>query len=320
MTLRILTNVMALYIFPRWFLIIVYDYYDSNGVLTVNPENLELISLNLDRSQQREIIEFNDLDYGYENERRLIRDIISSFRNSVKKIRFKLFHVRNFEEFGEIFDDLPVLEELEFDRLSLINRENLALREIPSLKTPIFRNVNLNVFSILTNQQSVTKVIVQNDSDPQNTLWMSHFNALLETFSNLVHLVLSGGGTATYFEYYNLPTSIKTLELETLSIPANNQVDRMQNFQQLRDNLKDLRIKNFLPNFNGDETFNFLVNNMNLETFYLNDIPLILNGQKQDILEIEATDADICCCFEILRLFCKYFYNSISIIFIYHLW
>ena len=73
--------------------------------------------------------------------------------------------------------------------------------------------------------------------------------------------------------------------------------------------IKELTIHNLPFDFYGGPVLNYIFEKMNLEKFNFGAIPLILNGEKQELRELEASEIQVQSTFEMFRQFpCKFFF------------
>ncbi|CAG9811548.1 unnamed protein product [Chironomus riparius] len=78
---------------------------------------------------------------------------------------------------------------------------------------------------------------------------------------------------------------------------------RTEYLKSLIGTLKHLKIQQLPYDFDGGEVLKYIIEDMKLETFYYGDIPLILNGQKQDVKEFSASETQITSAIEMIRQF-----------------
>lgn len=246
-------------------------------------------------------IQFEGIDFSYDEDFQTMKTITDACKCYVKSIKFKDLCIYNLEEFQKLLKDLSYLEYIEFNKVSMCSSSSQVFPSLPKLTTLKFINVNSNIFTILANQQTVVKVFVHSDSKSAHLA--QYINELLPTLPNFDHLVLTGGGTAGYFDNSDFQYRISKLEIEALRFERNDQITRTRFFQQSRNSLRELKIHKILLNYDGGRILKYIMENMSLDIFYLGEIPLILGGIQQNVKKITATELDICCCIEMLQQF-----------------
>jgi hypothetical protein len=67
--------------------------------------------------------------------------------------------------------------------------------------------------------------------------------------------------------------------------------------------LKELRLKRLPFDCDGGDVLKYILDEMNLEVFYFDEIPLILDGKKQQIEEIWSSEATVKSMMEMMKQF-----------------
>jgi len=121
----------------------------------------------------------------------------------------------------------------------------------------------------------------------------------------LDHLVLKGAGTGSYFDCDDFP--YKVTKLETTMISYNWYVEtkneRVSFLKSQKGKLRELRIEELPYDFDGGRVLKYIIDEMNLKTFYYGDIPLIINWERQIVKEFEASELQITSAIEMIKQF-----------------
>ena len=122
---------------------------------------------------------------------------------------------------------------------------------------------------------------------------------------NLDHLVLIGAGTGSFFDCDEFPFKITKLETSMITFHwyVGIKGARVDFLRSQKGSLKELTIHELPYDFDGGKVLKYIIEEMNLNTFYYGKIALILNGQKQKVKEFTASEIQITSAFEMIRQF-----------------
>ncbi|KAG5669016.1 hypothetical protein PVAND_016918 [Polypedilum vanderplanki] len=232
--------------------------------------------------------------------------IINNYQDSIEG--FEIFEVRTrvVKNISELIKSLTNLSIFKAVNITFVTNSACSSENFPNLKSiSIIKDNNEeghfeNIFDIFKFSQSLEKVHLEVHEGIFNHNALSVF---LQTLPNLNHLILDGIGTASYFEQENFPFKISTLEAFSISSDWNSMQPRFQFLLSQIGCLKYLKLNRLPYDHDGGEILKFIIEEMNLEKFYYGEIPLILNGQKQEIEEIWFNEVTVMAGMEILRQF-----------------
>lgn len=238
---------------------------------------------------------------------------LDSFRESVEQIEFKFCRFENNSELTNILKNLKKLKEINF-KSCLIKKFN-NINEIDhiteNLDSISFEDCDEYIYTCFKNHRSIRKITVTSFKKGWNGFPHEAFNDLAKSLPELKHLKFAGEGTASYFEQSSFPFNIEILEAYTLTHHwyvgirgARNKVLESQ-----KSNLKVLRIEELPSDFDGGRILKYIMNEMNLNEFYYGGIPLILNGNKQNVKSFTANETQILAAFEMFSEFPGKFKN-----------
>ena len=235
--------------------------------------------------------------------------LLKMFENSIENLVIGFFKFKNFLPCFEIFNSLPNLKSLILDNCDVENLNGEALNPIKTLKSISFQSCNDNFFKIFIKQESIEKIKVSNDVCTLNGFPNDIFNEICKNSKNLFHVVLEGFETGSYFDCNEFPYKITKLETTMITFRSylGIRTPRINFLESQNGSLKELTIHELPYDFDGGRVLKYIFEEMNLETFYYGKIPLILNGQKQEIKEFKAHKIQVTCTYEMLWQFpCKY--------------
>ena len=250
-----------------------------------------------------------ELDFEHLNDRKDMLIVFKNFKQSVETLNLKNVTFKSYHEFADFIIDLPNLTSLTFENCDIKYLQNEAFPTVSNLQYISLINCNENVFKICQLQTNLVKIRIQSDLIE---LPSEIFNNISKKFANLEHLVLIGQGTRSFFDcQFNYQFKLKKLETTMLSYHwyVGIKTERTSFLKSQLGHLKDLTIHELPNDFDGGRVLKFIINQMNLETFYYGKIPLILNGQKQEVRELEATETQICSAFEMVEQFPSKWYE-----------
>lgn len=216
----------------------------------------------------------------------------------------------NFKEFNEILTQKDNLKNLHLTRclIDILDNDEV-LPPITTLKRITFDKCNDNIFKIFTKQESLEKITVINEGSTLNDLEFPHkvFNEICMNCPNLSHIVLKGAGTGSYFNCDEFPYKNKIKKLEATMITFNWFVGiddpRINFLESQKESLKELTIHELPYDFDGGKVLKYIIEDMSLNKFYFGKIPLILDGIKQEVKELAASQIQIMSAFEMIQQF-----------------
>jgi hypothetical protein len=177
--------------------------------------------------------------------------------------------------------------------------------QLDSLQEVVFERCDGNFYAVFHNQKSIAKITVRNTDWTWNGFPHDDFNALMRTLPNCKHVCFEGIGTGSYFDMDEFPYRLETLEATTISFHwyVGIRSPRKRFMETQKGFLQHLTIHKLPYDFDGGKLLKFLIENMNLNKLYYGDIPLILNGQKQNVEEFTATEIQLTALFEMFAQF-----------------
>lgn len=248
-------------------------------------------------------IHFNDSkDFLY------IKKFLNRYIDSIETLEFISFEFKDFNELSELLLELKCLKNLKFNKCNLLNLNTELLNPKETLKEITFIKCNENIFKVFTNQKMIEKITVGNNDWTWNGFPHNIFNEICKNSKNLYHLVLIGAGTGSYFDCDYFPYKIKILETTMITFHwyVGIRTPRIKFLESQKGSLQKLIIHQLPFDFDGEKVLKYIIEEMNLKNFYYGKIPLILNHQKQEVKEFEASEIQITSAFEMVKQFVCY--------------
>ncbi|CAG9811553.1 unnamed protein product [Chironomus riparius] len=241
---------------------------------------------------------------GFTNFTRLLK-FLNYFENSVENLHIKNAKFKNFKEFSQLCNNLSSIKTLRFEYCGIDQIGKKSLPILSTLKLISFNKCNDNIYGAFENQTTITKIEVSNEDWTWNGFPHDIFNVICHNCKNLEHIVLNGAGTGSYFDADEFPYKITKLETSMITFHwyVGIRTKRVCFLESQKGHVKDLTIHQLPNDFDGGRVVNYIFEEMNLETFYYGKIPLILNGEKQNVLEFSATEIQITAAIEMIRRF-----------------
>jgi len=233
-----------------------------------------------------------------------------SFKESVENLIIKNAKFKNFYYFFETICNLKSIKSIILQNCSIDNIDNEILPQIVTLKSISFNKCNENVFKTFMSQNSICKFTIRNDDWTWTGFPHEIFNLVAKNSKNLDEIELIGDGTGSFFDSYDFLFRVRKLVTNTITFHwyVGIKTERLSFLTSQKGYLKDLTIHKLPFDFDGGRVLKFIIEQMDLETFYYGNIPLILNGRKQEVTAFEANEIQIQSAFEMFRQFpCKYF-------------
>ncbi|XP_070509129.1 uncharacterized protein [Chironomus tepperi] len=237
--------------------------------------------------------------------------IIKQFKNSVENLVLINAKFRNFEDINTFCCGFTNLKSLSMTRCNLDQSIIKSLPLMSSLNELYFNKCNDNIFKAFQAQLNVLKMTIRNDEWTWTGFPHDVVNDMLFNCTKLKHLVLIGSGTGSFFDSDNF--SFKLTKLDTTMITFHWYVGikngRTSFLKTQKGALKELTIHKLPFDFDGGKVLKYIIEDMGLDKFYYGKIPLILNGQKQEVTEFEANEIQITSTLEMFAQFktIKYF-------------
>lgn len=237
---------------------------------------------------------------------------LNIYKNSIENITFKFSTFENISMLFGILKGHSQLKALKFESCSITIKEtdsninNKSGFELPpNLKSVLFKDCSKNLYKSFQNQTSIEKITVISNKKTWNGFPHDQFNELVKTLPNLKYLKFDGPGTASYFDRNEFPFKVVELEAESITYHSyiENKSPRLGFLKSQLGSLKEFKLHQLPNGFDGDEVLKFIIKEMKLEKFYYRKIPLILNGQKQEVKNFSATESQIQAILEMFRQF-----------------
>lgn len=115
--------------------------------------------------------------------------------------------------------------------------------------------------------------------------------------------MLIGSGTGSYFDSDDFPYFIEVLEATMITFHwyVGLKSARIKFLTTQKGHLKELTIHQLPFDFDGGKVLKYIIEEMDLKKFHYGKIPLILDGQKQDVREFEANEIQVQSSFEMFQ-------------------
>jgi len=277
--------------------------------LQINSNNISLFSR--DPTLKQIPVKNICINYDQKIEKNEVICFLQNFNHSIEKIEIKNLKAKNFKECFDIFHGMVKLTSIYLENCSLESLNSEILPPIDTLTTLSFNKSNDNVFKIFKQQSSLKNLIVQNNDWTWSGFPHDIFNEIARNAENLDMIKLIGSGTGSYFDCDEFPFKIRKLETSMITFHwyVGIKTKRVGFLQSQKGHLKELTIHQLPLDFDGGKVLKHIIEEMDLETFYLGKTPLILNGKKQDVKEFEATEIQITSAFEMMTHFPSKFIN-----------
>ncbi|XP_070509071.1 uncharacterized protein [Chironomus tepperi] len=276
-------------IMKRFTLFIGQDGYEN---LSKHGELLDLpiinISLNLDNLSPKKSLDF------YKN-----------FRGTVENLIIKNAEFENFKQFSEFFYAADLINSIILEKCAIKSVGNEILSPLPALKSISFNKCNENIFKVFIHQKSVVKLSIFNDDSTWKGIPHETVNIMAKNCENLEKIEFIGNGTGSFFDLDEFKFRVKSLETTSITYHwyVGIRTQRIKFLQSQVGYLKELTIHKLPFDFDGGRVLKYIIEDMNLETFFYGNIPLILNKRKQDVKEFEANELQITSIYEMFRQF-----------------
>ena len=235
-------------------------------------------------------------------------ETIHLFKESIENLELENAKFRNFDEINSFISGLSKLKSLNLKKCFVEQLVNKTLPTLSTLKTISYNKCNDNIFKALSNQTNIEKLTIRNDDWTWNGFPHEIVNDMLFNCKNMKHLVLIGAGTGSFFDFDNFSFKLKKLDTSMISFHwyVGIKNGRTSFLQTQKGELEELTIHKLPFDFDGGKVVKYIFEEMALKTFYYGEIPLILNGKKQEVQGFEANEIQITSAFEMFRQFpCK---------------
>jgi len=239
-----------------------------------------------------------------------VSKLIKNYKNTIEILEINDFRKIPCKDFKNFFNGFSSLRILKIRNCGISEEVHVqCLNQFPCLEEIFIEKCDGNIYKLFKNQKTVSKISIRNTDWTWNGFPHDEFNDLARTLVNLDWIVLDGTGTGSYFDCDHFPYNIRKLEtaLITFHWYVGIRTGRVSFLKSQMGKLKELTIHQLPYDFDGGKVLKFILESMNLQTFYYGDIPLILNSRKQAVYEFMANEIQITSLYEMFLQFpCKY--------------
>ncbi|KAG5669013.1 hypothetical protein PVAND_016916 [Polypedilum vanderplanki] len=238
-----------------------------------------------------------------------LSELINTYKHSIKNFSMTDVHFTSIENLKEILKDQSSLKNLKISNLNFFKSkpiQRIFLPQLQSLSIKITNNyVNSmkNIFDLFTSNESIEKIELTAQACNSNCFDHESFNNFVKTLPKFKHLIMNGHGILSYLNHKEFPSKLEKFEVFALGFHWRASVPRLDFLKSQTGSLRELKLHRLPFDTDGGEVLKFIIEEMNLENFYYDEIPLILNEQKQEIEEIWVSEASVNALMEILRQF-----------------
>ncbi|CAG9811323.1 unnamed protein product [Chironomus riparius] len=311
---------------PEDVIIMIFEYLDNDSMLSVIQAST--FFANIFSSSSKLLLKFNLFIYP-ENINQLLQnepianisfknvtlfsftvdsstklhELFKMFNFSIEILKLQNVTFNSFENFAQTFLPMLSLKSLHLEKCSIGGKIIRSLPPIQTLKSIIFDECRGNLFKYFKNQRSVEKIGICRHKWTSIAFSITDFNKMASNLPSLSHLVMDGTGTSGYFDCGQFPFKIQKLEAFLMTFNWTQTIPRLDFLKSQQGYLKELTIHKLPYDYDGGEMIKFIIEEMKLEKFNFGQIPLILNGRKQDVKELTAWEVNITAAFEIFRQF-----------------
>ncbi|KAL7014171.1 hypothetical protein ACKWTF_015778 [Chironomus riparius] len=231
--------------------------------------------------------------------------LLNKFKGSIEHLEVKNAEFKNYNEFFEFFGNIPYFKTLYLERCKVENVKNEIFPQLPHLESIYFNKCDDNIFKILQNQQSISKITIRNDDWTWNGFPHNIFNKMAKNAQKLKKIVLIGSGTGSFFDTDDISFKVEVLDTTMITFHwyVGIRNGRTSFLKTQLGHLKELTIHQLPFDFDGGKVLKYIIEEMNLDKFYYGKIPLILDGQKQEVKEFEANEIQITSIYEMFKQF-----------------
>lgn len=268
--------------------------------LLLTPEKIEKIV----PGGECDNIPFRNIEVcGNANTLNQLSSVLRNIKRSVEVLKLQNF-TSSFLDTCVFFTGFDNLRKLALVQCCITNELAGSIR-LDSLSELLFERCNDNFYSVFQNQQNIAKITVRNTDSTWKGFPHDNFNALMRTLPNCKHVCFEGIGTGSYFDNDEFPYRLKTLDATTICFNwyVGIRTPRKRFMETQKGFLQQLIIHELPVDFDGGDLLKFIIEEMNLDKFYYGDIPLILNGQKQNVEEFTATEIQLTALFQMFAQF-----------------
>lgn len=251
------------------------------------------------------LITYKTLKINDNNIRKIMKTLNNELYNNISHIIFNKITLNNFNDYVNLIKNFKNLEIITFDH---VYAHDLYLNDLindihENITTVNINNASIDILKMFdTNINSLNKIKILDTYIMDNTFNNVIFNSILNKNKNIKHIILEGNGTLSYFNSYIFPF-IEKLEVETLNCGISYGIQRLKIIETNKNTLKEVRINKLPYDFDGGYILKYILEEMCLETFYYQNYPLILQSEKQNIVEIVLTENYISCIYELFKQF-----------------
>jgi len=237
-----------------------------------------------------------------------IAKFVNKFQNTLETLELNNFKFNSFKDCSNVINSFVNLKTLKLNYCNVNSINNETLKPIRTLTSLTLNKCNDNIFKIFTKQEKIEKITVSNEDWTWNGFPHDIFNEICKNNKNLDHLVLNGAGTGSYFDCDEFPYKISKLETTMITFHwyVGIRNARLNFLQSQKGYLKDLTIHELPYDFDGGRVLKYIIEEMDLETLYYGDIPLIIKKVRQIVKEFTASEIQITSTFEMVKQFTCY--------------
>jgi len=202
--------------------------------------------------------------------------ILKNLKTSIEILKVAEFQRISIKEFVDFFDDVSNLRILILNKCKIAEEvDNQMVNSLSCLEEIHFEKCDGNCFKFFKGKSSIKKVLVRNDDWTWNGFSHDDFNDLVKTLDKLDCIVLDGAGTGSYFDCDYFPYKIRKLETSLITFHwyVGIKTERVGFLHDQKGFLKELKIQKLPYDFDGGNVLRFIIESMDLETFYYDDIP-----------------------------------------------
>jgi hypothetical protein len=208
-----------------------------------------------------------------------------------------------------LLNNCSLLKTIKFKNCNTLNCGKIQINSIMSsnLENLAFEKCNKEYFGLFKHLSSIVKVAVYNYDWTWNGFSHEDFNDLCITLPSLTTIELKGIGTGSYFDgdqfNYQIKKLYSTLITFNWYVGLSEAHPRINFLTSMKSCLKELKIDELPYDFDGGSVLRYIIEEMNLESFYLRSSALILDSCKQSVSNFSACEIQIKSLYEMFRQF-----------------
>jgi hypothetical protein len=227
--------------------------------------------------------------------------IVENFKESIDFVELRNFEFQSILDLQKTVQNLRKIQSIVLDHCRIRDADR-QLQKFTHLKSISFHESDDDFFKIFHEQKSVEEISIVRMAWGNDFSWVD-FDEMAKNFKSLNSLVLKGHGTGNYLEYGGYPFKIRKLDAFLMTFYWTNHDPRTRFLENHRGHLKELRLEKLPYDFDGGMVLKYIIEDMQLDTFYNGKLPLILGGRKQDVKEFRVQEVQIQSAYEMFRQF-----------------